>query len=265
MAGAGSFRDQDTYVAWYDSYDKAIMYWFLNNVKRAGKAVPCVFATPERAFGQLAKVLSGKHGRTYTEKTVPLPFMSLTRLTDRLDHARRWSRGRLRKMQIWDQYGNRSFAKDSTPTEAQADRVDSWEGMEYPQPIVMTYQLEVWVRILRDLDLIKNRILQALDLGDTVYLAVEHPEPFGLKLRPLILEGIQNTSQLEAAEGKERTLRETYSFALEAYIPRPSTRTKAVKAAEVEFTVETDVHDGITGAVTDTEEVIDEQTLYDLR
>lgn len=230
----GSFKDSETFLPWYDAVDKSLMYWLLNNVKRDGKSVPAVFATPERAFGQMGKVLRNKYGSSYDGKSVPLPFISLQRLQDTLDYEKRWHYGRVRKMQAVNADGKYSAEAGEVPDDA--DQIDSWLGMEFPHPVTMNYQIEAWARIARDLDLIRHRVLMAFEgHGSMVYVAVKHPKPFGWQLRPLTLKGLRNTSQLEVQEGQDRTLRETYDFSIEAWIPFPAEETKAVKAAVLDI------------------------------
>lgn len=233
MSRAGSFKDDDVFLPWYTGYDRSVMYWFLNNVKRGGKSVPAVFATPERAFGQMEKVLRNKFGSSYQGKSVPLPFISMQRMQDTLDHERRWHYGRIRKMQAVNSRGKYSAAAEETPDDA--DQLDSWLGMEFPHPVTLNYQVEAWARIGRDLDLIRYRILMAFEgHGSAVYLNVEHLPPFGWQKKLLTLSAVRNTSQLEVQEGQDRTLRETYDFTLEAWIPFPAEATKAVKAGAVD-------------------------------
>ena len=257
MPEYGRFVDQDIWVAWYDGYDKAMIRWFLNKIKRDGKAVPTVFAAPERAFGQLAKVLNkakrGVAGSSYTEKTIPLPFMSLSRMTDRNDFERRWARGRIRTLKAIDTNGNRMPVPMGELPE-NTDNFDAWEGQQFPTPIVIPYQLDAWARNLRDLDLIYNGIVQAMEAGDLAYMRVKHPEPWGQMLRPIRWLGMQNSSNLEVAgDGSERTLRYTFTFEIDAWIMKPSSTVKAVKSAQV----------GVYEY--DTDELIENWILYDVR
>ena len=120
--------------------------------------------------------------------------------------------------------------------------------------MIIPYQVDAWARDLRDLDLIYNRIVQALDLGDLTYAVVKHPEPWNDMLRPISWLGMKNSSNLEVpGDGRERTLRYTFSFEIEAWIMKKSTTVKAVKATEV--------------AVTnwDTGDLLAEWTIFDVR
>jgi len=240
----GRFVDQNVWIEWYEGYDKSLIRYILNHVKYDSKAVPTVFAAPERAFGQLAKVLNtrkrGVRGNEYTEKTIPYPFMSLSRLTDRNDLERRWHRNRIRKLQAIDTEGNRMPVPMRTlPGDTEDQTVDSgfnaWEGTQFPTPVIIPYQLDAWARNLRDLDLIYKQIVMMLPLGDMAYLEVKHPEPWNYWLRPIRWLGMTNNSDLEAQGiGDDRTLRYTFTFEFEAYILKPSDSVKAVKAAVVE-------------------------------
>jgi len=248
------------WLEWYDGYDKAMIRWLLNKVKRMAKAVPTVFAAPERAFGQLAKVLNKRNvaNQTYTEKTVPLPFMSLSRLQDRGDLERRWHQGRIRKLQAVNSSGMRlplplGTLPSGTDEEISA-QVDGWEGALFPTPVIIPYQLDAWARNLRDLDLIYKQVLGAMDLGDMAYLTIKHPEPWGYMYRPIRWTGISNNSDLEVpGDGSERSLRYTLTFEIEAYIMKPTEIVKAVKSAQVAV------------SELDTDELLDIWVLYDVR
>jgi len=252
----GRFVDQDVWVEWYDGYDKAVIRWILNSIKRDSKSVPTVFASPERAFGQLAKVLNkrkrGVSGSSYTAKTVPLPFMSLTRLTDRNDFERRWHKGRIRKLQALD-YNLKPLPTEFMGMPEDTDQLNAWEQQRFPTPKVLTYQLDAWAKELRDLDLIHKLVTVGMSVGDLNYLDVKHPQPWGWMYRPIIWTAFQNNSNLEVAEGDERALRYTFNFDVEAWIMMPSDPVKAVLAAQV------DVHNF------DTDEYIDTWWLYDVR
>lgn len=256
MSEYGQFVDQHVWVEWYDGYDKAMIRYLLNRIKRDGKAVPTVFAAPERAFGQLAKVLNKRKravsGSSYTEKTIPLPFMSLSRLTDRQDLERRWHKNRIRKLQVVDGNGNRMPVPLFELPE-NTDEFDAWEGTPFPTPVIIPYQLDAWARNLRDLDLIYKHVIGMMPDGDLAYLEVKHPEPWNWLLRPFRWTGMTNNSNLEVSEGNERTLRYTFTFEVDAYILKPSDVVKAVKAAQL------DVCDF------DTEELIEIWSLFDVR
>lgn len=241
MTEYGSHVDQDIWLEWYDGYDKSMIRWLLNMVKRMGKAVPTVFAAPERAFGQLSKVLNKRNvnGTQYTEKTVPLPFMSLTRLQDRGDLERRWHKGRIRKLQAVDRNGERlplSLGEAPTGTDAEISaKLNGWEGTDFPTPVIIPYQLDAWARNLRDLDLIYKQVLGGMSLGDLAYAIVKHPEPWGYMYRPFRWTGISNNSDLEVpGDGSERSLRYTLTFEFEAYIMKPTSTVKAVKSLQLE-------------------------------
>ncbi len=251
MTVAGSHIDPDVWVAWYDGYDKAVISWVLNHVKREARAVPAVFAAPERAFGQLAKVLTRRTGTAYTVETIPLPFMSLQRFHDRPDFGRRWSPWKIRKLQAISQSGEPLAGLMEDPPST--DRLDKWRSQLFPSPVIMPYQLDAWARNGRDLDLIYNAIIQALELGDMTYVAVRHPEPWNEQLRPLNYLGMTNNNKIEVEEGDERDLRYTFRFEIDGWVMKPSEDTKVVKAAML------DVQE------MDTETQIELWDLYDVR
>ena len=256
MTEYGHFVDQHIWVEWFDGYDKAVIRWLLNAIKRDSKSVPTVFAAPERAFGQLAKVLNkrkrGVSGSVYTAKTAPLPFISLSRTLARNDLERRWTRSKLRKLQALDYSGNRmpvplfTLPDDTT-------QFSAWEQQNFPTPQILQYQVDAWAKDLRDLDLIHKLLTRGLALADLSYLDVKHPEPWNWMYRPFIWKDFQNNSTLEVTEGDERSLRYTFQFDVEAWIMMPSDPVKAVLAASM------DVHDF------DTDEYIQTWWMYDVR
>lgn len=256
MSEYGRFVDQHTWVEWYDGYDKAVIRWLLNSMKRDNKSVPTVFAAPERAFGQLAKVLNkkkrGVSGSYYTEKTIPLPFVSLTRLSDRPDFTRRWTRGTIRKLQALD-YNMDRMSTEMFELPEDTTNFNAWEQQRFPTPKVIPYQVDAWAKELRDLDLIHKVLTRSMQIGDLTYLDVKHPEPWNWMYRPFLWTAFQNNSKLEVQEGNERVLRYTFSFDVEAWIMMPSEQVKAVLAAQL------DVHEF------DTDEYIDTWWLYDVR
>lgn len=259
----GRFVDQEIWVEWFDGYDKSMIRWILNRVKRDGKAVPTVFAAPERAFGQLAKVLNkrkrGVKGSAYTQKTIPLPFMSLSRLTDRQDFERRWHKGRIRKLQALDGSGARMPVPKfelpgDTVEETVASGFNAWEQQRFPSPVIIPYQLDAWAKELRDLDLIYKHIVTSMTSGDLAYLEVKHPAPWNWLLRGFRWTGMTNNSDLEVpGDGSERALRYTFTFEVEAWIMMPSDTVKAVKAAQVAV------------REWETEELIEVWDIYDVR
>lgn len=256
MTEHGKFVDQNIWVEWYDGYDKAVIRWLLNSIKRDNKSVPAVFAAPERAFGQLAKVLNkrkkGVSGSHYTEKTIPLPFVSLSRVLSRNDFERRWTRSRLRKLKALDYNGNRMPAElFSLPSDV--SQFSAWEQQNFPTPQVLQYQVDAWAKELRDLDLIHKMMTRGIELGDLAYIDVKHPEPWNWMLRPFLWSDFQNNSNLEVTEGDERTLRYSFRFDVDAWIMMPSDPVKAVLASSM------DVHDF------DTDEYIQTWWMYDIR
>lgn len=241
MTEQGTHVDQHIWIEWYDGYDKSMIRWILNTGKRWGKAVPTVFAAPERAFGQLVKVLNKRNvsGSRYTQATIPYPFMSLSRLTDRMDVERRWHKGRIAKLQAVDKNGQRlplPLGTKPSGTDAEVSaQMNGWEGSDFPTPVIIPYQLDAWARNLRDLDLVYKQLLGGLSLGDLDYLKVKHPEPWGVRYQGFRLSGMTNNSDLEVpGDGSERTLRYTFTFEVEAYIMKPTDIVKAVKSAQVD-------------------------------
>jgi hypothetical protein len=225
--------EADEIVVWYDAYDKTMSRWLLNGVKRGGKSVPMVFATPERAFGQMAQFLSKRFDRHYDRKSIPLPFNSIQRLDATFDVPDRWRLARVRHAQALAQNDEPVGEKHEYPDDKCV--IFSWRGYAWPTPTRLPYQLDVWGRNLRDLDLITQQVILLFDFGDETWLRVKHPEPFGWRICPVTLERVSNNSQLEVQDGEQRSLRRTIAFRIDGWIPKPATDVKSVRRVDVEF------------------------------
>jgi len=225
--------EADELVVWYQGYDRTMYRTFLRHVKRKGKAVPVVFATPERAFGQMAKTLAKRWGRQVDVKSIPLPFISMQRLDANFDVPERWRHARMRKAQALGINGERVAPRYTWP-ENHCD-IFAWEGFEWPTPTQLPYQIDVWARNLFDLDLISQQVIRAFNMGDEVWLGVKHEDPFGWRIVPVTLTQMSNNSQLEAQDGEERQLRRTIGIRMDGWVPRLSTTVKAVRRIDIQI------------------------------
>lgn len=227
--------DAEKSILWFDSYDKHIRNFILVNVKRSGKAVPLVFASPERAFGQMAQFMEKKFNRKVEVSSIPLPFLSLQRIDMTMDVPQRWRLGRVRKAQALGRNGQPVAEHHEVP-DNMCD-IYAWAGYSWPQPTVLTYQLDAWARDIYDLDLISQKVIEAFTMGDEVWIQVKHPEPFGYRIVPVLLQRIANNSQLEVQDGKERSLRRTFDIQVQGWIPREATVVKAVRRVDLQLAI----------------------------
>jgi len=213
----------------YYNYDKAVVD-FLGGVSYDGKPILRVFATPERAFAQVKKWFKERRDRDV--RTIPLPIVSLFRIAAALDHARYHKTTRYHKMYY-------------TP-----DR-KKYYGMRYPQPVTLTFQIDLWARLIRDLEDATAQFLQKFRINET-YLTVKHPFPMGERLVLTLLRdelGVDTTG-LEAG-GEQRTLRRTFTLDVYGWVSYPADEFGIVEQIETTIIESDDPAEGDEGSVLD--------------
>ena len=187
------------YVQFYNNYDKAFVDW-VRQTKYRNRPILCVFATPDRAFGQLRHVIKEKTNED--PGVTPLPFASISRLVAELD-LYRYNPALMRKMY---------YTPESTDTMA----TRTYHGTKVAQPMKLTYQLDVWARDLHDLDSLTTQVILSFNGKDT-YLTVGHPMPWGERRILMTYEGYIERSDLEPQENK-RVLRRSFTFHVNAWV-----------------------------------------------
>lgn len=165
--------------------------------------VLCVFATPERAFAQMALQLARKREgvvdpKDINIKAVPLPIISVRRLISELDMTRyvRVKMNRLTRTADGKHY----------------------YGMMMPQPYDLLYQADVWARTQQSLDEISNQILLWLRSNE-FYLTVNHPNPFNQRIVLTEFQGMSEVgSEVDPRNDQQRVLRRTFSFVVHGWL-----------------------------------------------
>jgi len=220
------------YVQMYSNYDHSfadkchsLIHYAQDTTKNDVEyRIPCVFATPDRAFAQMRSQIARKRNidiEVVKNISIPLPIISLSRITQKLDLSR-YVRHVFNKL-----YYN---AKE-----------DVYLGMVRPQPWDMQYQVDVWARNIQDLDDITSQIVLWLR-ADEMYLTVGHPIPMGERIVLTQLTDVADNSKLESGEEK-RTLRRTFTFVVHGWIvhePREAHIVRKVITGIYDFTDEYD-------------------------
>jgi len=191
----------------------------------------CCFATPDRAFAQIRKMVRERTGQDVTRmenpiayldaggeaqrkpEVTPLPFASLGRIGVGLDLTR----------YVRFYFRRRYYTADRT----------KYYGMKRPLPINLSYQVDLWARDLFDLDDLANQMLLRLE-ADYFYLTVEHPFPMGEKIVYTKFEGVVDKSDLEPAE-QQRVLRKSFTFTVHGWLAYPADEYGIVETAGIEI------------------------------
>ena len=167
------------------------------------RPVPVVFATPERAFAQVAKQIARKQQAVDISKddykNIPLPIISISRTSPSPDW-KRFVQVKLRKLK-YDL------------------RKDKYLATYMPFPLDLPYQIDVWTRTIDDLDDITNQLILWLRANE-FYLHVSHPEPFGDRIVLVEFGQVNDTSQLDPKNEEQRSLRRTLTYNVHGWLCR---------------------------------------------
>lgn len=206
------------------NYDRAMVDQLRTNIfhythtSDAPIPVPCVFATPQRAFAQIAKQIARKSGlREPTPemlKNVPLPMMSINRGAETLDNKR------------YIRYRNPRVLEDASEGKLM--------GVIYPQPIEIPYDLSVWARTGDELASINEQIIQMLRFNE-MWLTVQHPLPVSDRRVHVQLMAQIDGSDIDPGDGRQRTLRRSYSFVAHGWLCYAPFETYRIEQVIVDF------------------------------
>lgn len=180
-------------------------------------ALPCVFATPDRAFGQIRRQIARKKKVKESDvQTIPLPIAALSRVNQDLDLTR--------------------FVQHRFSRLEYSHETNTYVGMNRPSPWDFTYQVDVWARTLVELDLITTQIILWLR-ADEFYLTVDHPRPMGERIVLTQFKGLGESNWQDTKDEKKRSLRRTFTFVVHGWIVPPAIN------APVIYSVITDIYD----------------------
>lgn len=230
------------YVQVFANYDKS----FVNKVHslvyysqdRSGNDVsynlPCVFATPDRAFAQMRSQIARKKGvdiKTIENIPIPLPIASLTRLTPKVDLTR--------------------FVQYKFTRLFYAPQDDTYIGMERPNPWDIPYQIDIWARTMQDLDELTNQInlwLRADEIWP--YLEVDHPFPMNRRIVLAQLQNVNDISKVDQGDETKRLLRRTFTFIVHGWIVHQPVEAPIIRKVIVDFYDDTDLPEAFLDRIT---------------
>ncbi len=159
------------------------------------KPLLCVFATPERAFAQVARQIARRRNLPKEEedvilKNIPLPIASISRGIGKFDHER-YVRCYLQKC-------------------AYDLKLNKLVGTQRPLPYTFPFQVDLWSRELQTLDDLTVQAMIWLRANE-FWMTVKHPEPIGDVNVLCLFDNIVDNSVLES-ETEQRTLRRTLNY-----------------------------------------------------
>jgi len=215
----------------YKGYDRAVVDFLHQRMSypptENARKLLCVFATPERAFGEVWERLNaGKKYDPKDQKTVPLPYASIDRTAVDFDPNRDRQVATFRRMgSLWDhKKGEEVFYE-----------------MPWPIPVTISYQITFWVRQIRDGDDLVMQLHLLLDMpGRGIYLDVEHPFPMDKKLVWTHLGEVRRLPVIEAP-GRQRQLRTAVELIMDGWIARPARFYTRVEEIRIETSESADM------------------------
>lgn len=213
------------YVQMFSNYDKSIVdkchtvkYHSLDKARNdICYAVPCVFATPDRAFAQIRSQIARQKGipkEQIDTITIPLPIISISRVNQELDLSR-----------FVEHTFNRLYYSPSK---------DKYLGMVRPTPWDMTFQIDTWTRTISDLDDLTTQIVLWFRSNE-FFLSVDHPIPMGTRIVRTELKGMADISQLSPGTEDKRMLRRTFSLVVHGWIVHAPIDAKIIKKVIVDY------------------------------
>jgi len=228
---------------------------FFERARWGGRSVPCVFAGPDRAFEEMARVqkrrsqgrksgATGTTGLTFHqigERPAWVPFMSILIQPPEFDAAR---------------FNPRSFRGVTKDIEK-----GTATTMRFPRPVNADVQVDLWsagnggwgiaqhVAAQIELQFTAESVYLPIDWADPRWWkppfdALEHARAYGRTRIRLVSSGWSDTSDLEAGDGPKR-IRWTWSGRIEGYLPYRLDEARLVREIAV------DVEDAATGNTLD--------------
>lgn len=220
---------EDYIVELYENYDRGFADWcnfsYQKHEDGTMLRVPTVFATPDRAFGQYGRTLEEKYKKRFNKESLPLPFISMSRLGVVDDPSRR-EYAKIRK---------RMLSKDRR----------KWVGGNYPIPVNLGYEINIWSKTLRTADAIRLQLKRSFYRSQLVVLDIYHPLPLSWQKVIMRYTGFTDNTNLEPGTTEERMVRHTHSFEIEGWITYPYEITPSVISVHQNIEVESNVGDSV--------------------
>lgn len=206
------------------NYDKAVIDW-VHSAQYKKRPLPCVFASPSRAFSQMERLLKERNSNM---KTIPLPFASIQRVGDSFD-PQRYNSGY------------------HTNIAAEGD-FSVFYGMQRPLPFTFTYQIDLWARLIQDLNDLQTQLLLR-HRSNVIHLMVDHPSiptpdlkdgPKQLSVSG-IYRGLQEISEVAPGPREERILRHSLTYDIEGWRTFEADQYPVIDTIEVDSYVSEDL------------------------
>jgi len=177
-----------------------------------GRHLLTVFATPERAMAQVRRLVEQRAGEKPT--VVPLPFASISRTTNQPDLSR-----------FCEHTHIRTFWKEAT---------QRFQKVRRPQPVKLIFQVNLWTRLLRDIEYVQGQLFRDLRATEKYLTPVTVPYPFDRLGCRVVYKGMTDASRLEGG-GDQRILRRIFNFECDAWICYNVVETPIVERIDVEI------------------------------
>lgn len=176
-------------------YDQALLTWLTDNLPSLlkGRNTQILVSTARKMYAEVTS------GRLSDNLTLTFPRIVLTRLDHIIDPLR-FNSNRIRRLG-WC----------SSPEQ------NKLRSSNYPTPINIMYQIDLWTRYVKEMNLWEQKIFTTYAPGYS-QLSVRVDSVWSNKSYSNFLEGgLLDTSELEPGEG-ERAIRRTCSFRSEAWL-----------------------------------------------
>ena len=258
------YTDADRAIwSWVDGWARTPQWINDNGEVETSKIIKKVFATPDRAFGMMRKILGNSNVPSH-EAPIPLPFYSITRLDPIFDPRRdlaafsiRAWRARQLKCPVCDLIVSLEDLNNgicpycaaviteaniiklnydiSSKTEEEALEDEwSYEGStEVPRPYTVTYQFDLWCRTLGEA-MYQHQEFERNFMHGYDIIEVEYPEPF--RARDCLLDNPTNVNNSDLEPGEEEVkIRYSFTVDLQCWLPPRLQRTTPVKELTIEY------------------------------
>jgi hypothetical protein len=188
-----------TAVSQFRIYSQRLVDW-LNTTGLTFDGFPlrAVFASPEKAFGDVADIVAETASPAEAErwKKQPLAAISVQYLGHAFDPSRNRGYNTFIRNAGWGDGGQGSAFK-----------------VRHPRPVNLRYQIDAFF-VYQEHRMLFVEWLEGQQAADRVFLDLDFTplwEGWGLKTVPLLVEGATDNSDLEVGESAERLIRITIS------------------------------------------------------
>jgi len=255
--------------SWMDSFAKTPVWIDDNGDTHPATTIKKVFATPQRAFGMMRKIL--RMDIDTHETPIPLPFYSIMRLDpipepDRdmvtLGNIRAWDYKQIKctvcdtiiplasfntgtcphcGASIDEDTNSEFLSYDLESKTVDEANSDEWhyEGSSWvPEPYMVQYQFDLWCKTLAEANYQQMLFMREFTKGDLI-LNIDYPNPMGTQKTYVDNLDITNNSDLEPGENNVN-IRFSITCDVHTWLPPLIDRTGPVKTLNIEYHNDTD-------------------------